>query len=424
MFGWWKKNEGFEWREYVRTTILVRRQRRRENLEQVKMAAVASAKVAGKAGAKVGASGIAKLKQGAGALAMRLRRTTIAILARIGAMPGRLSRWLGATLKPLARIMAGSSARGPMLVIGALATAAALFRWITWGLGTEVIVAGGLGLVGLGLGLLPTLLLTDAKSRPAWLGAISAGLPKLPKASPVVIGGLIVTALVAVVGYGAMRTLAPGASGSLLARLPFVGSRLIEGRAVALSGDMLKVGNVVVRLTGIEAPEIEQRCGAGGKKTWPCGEAAKEVLSKVVRGKSVSCSMSGADQAGRSLASCRVEGTDIAVNLVRQGHVFAQQGMFARYTSVEAEARGAKAGVWRSTTPRPTEWRAKRWEEAKREAPSGCPIKGAVSADGKFYVLPWSREYERIRVRSGRGERWFCSEQEARTAGWRSAERS
>ena len=32
MLGWRKRNDGFEWREYVRTTILVRRKHRRERV--------------------------------------------------------------------------------------------------------------------------------------------------------------------------------------------------------------------------------------------------------------------------------------------------------------------------------------------------------------------------------------------------------
>ena len=39
MFGWRKRNQGFEWRQYVRTTILVRRQQRREKLDEVRQAA-------------------------------------------------------------------------------------------------------------------------------------------------------------------------------------------------------------------------------------------------------------------------------------------------------------------------------------------------------------------------------------------------
>jgi hypothetical protein len=44
-----------------------------------------------------------------------------------------------------------------------------------------------------------------------------------------------------------------------------------------------------------------------------------------------------------------------------------------------------------------------------------------VSGDAKTYVLPWSPSYERTKVRTNRGERWFCSESEARQAGWKPA---
>ena len=110
---------------------------------------------------------------------------------------------------------------------------------------------------------------------------------------------------------------------------------------------------------------------------------------------------------------------------MRRGHVFAETGLFSSYAQLESTARGAKLGLWRSTTvERPSDYRARRWEAAKRTAPEGCPIKGNVTADGRVYVLPWSPDYARIKVRERRGERWFCSEQEALTAGWRPVDRS
>ena len=68
---------------------------------------------------------------------------------------------------------------------------------------------------------------------------------------------------------------------------------------------------------------------------------------------------------------------------------------------------------------RPADWRAKIWEDAKSRAPDGCPIKGQVAGSSRFYVLPWSAGYERARVQETRGERWFCSEQEAVAAGFK-----
>ena len=424
MFGWWKKNEGFEWREYVRTTILLRRKRRQDRVAEAKATAVAGLKDAGRAGAKASASGLAVLMRALTKAASALGRHVAGGLAGIGRAPAHLGRWLVPAFNPLARAMADTSARGPILLIGGIGTAAAVFRWTTAGLDTETLIAACLGPAGIGLGLLPTLV-AGTGSRPAWLAALSKRLPRLPAVSPAVGGGLIVVGLATLVGYAASRQLPPGTAGSLLSSLPLAAaSKPIQGKASAVGGDMLRVGNVVVRLAGVESPEDDQRCGAAGRKGWRCGDAAQEALTRTVRGKLVSCTLSGSDESGRSLATCRAEGADIAANLVRQGHVFAQQGMFARYASDEIEARTAKAGIWRGETQRPADWRAKRWEEAKRAAPDGCPIKGAVGADGKIYILPWSRQYDRVRIRTGRGERWFCTEQDARAAGWRSADRS
>ncbi|MFO0227392.1 MAG: thermonuclease family protein, partial [Gammaproteobacteria bacterium] len=41
--------------------------------------------------------------------------------------------------------------------------------------------------------------------------------------------------------------------------------------------------------------------------------------------------------------------------------------------------------------------------------------------NGRIYHLPGGAYYARTRIDESRGERWFCSESEARAAGWRPA---
>ncbi|PLX40031.1 MAG: hypothetical protein C0605_06765 [Hyphomicrobiales bacterium] len=56
--------------------------------------------------------------------------------------------------------------------------------------------------------------------------------------------------------------------------------------------------------------------------------------------------------------------------------------------------------------------------------PSGsCAIKGNISLyDGeKIYHLPGQKYYTATAISTQRGERWFCSEAEARASGWRRA---
>jgi hypothetical protein len=49
-----------------------------------------------------------------------------------------------------------------------------------------------------------------------------------------------------------------------------------------------------------------------------------------------------------------------------------------------------------------------------------CNIKGNVSTQGeRIYHVPGQRYYNDTRISASHGERWFCSEEEARAAGWR-----
>jgi hypothetical protein len=49
-----------------------------------------------------------------------------------------------------------------------------------------------------------------------------------------------------------------------------------------------------------------------------------------------------------------------------------------------------------------------------------CNIKGNVNTRGeKIYHVPGQRYYNQTRISASHGERWFCSEEEARAAGWR-----
>ncbi len=49
-----------------------------------------------------------------------------------------------------------------------------------------------------------------------------------------------------------------------------------------------------------------------------------------------------------------------------------------------------------------------------------CNIKGNISATGeRIYHLPSQDYYVETAISFAKGERWFCSENEARQAGWR-----
>jgi hypothetical protein len=57
--------------------------------------------------------------------------------------------------------------------------------------------------------------------------------------------------------------------------------------------------------------------------------------------------------------------------------------------------------------------------EPKTAAP--CNIKGNISTrtGERIYHMPGDKYYSRTRISLSKGERWFCTEEEAREAGWR-----
>ena len=60
------------------------------------------------------------------------------------------------------------------------------------------------------------------------------------------------------------------------------------------------------------------------------------------------------------------------------------------------------------------------WHGPIESAPKDCHIKGNISLGGeRIYHVPDGEWYAETRIDVLKGEHWFCSEEEARSAGWR-----
>ncbi len=362
MFGWRKKTDGFVWNEYVRTTVLMRRENRRQKIEDVKIAAVDGIKYAGRQGAVASAAGVKAAGRGTWNVVQTAGHT--------------LFDWTSAALTATGFWIADRSLKGTKL--------------------------------------------------PEVLRSLGQRLPTRMRLTPELISALSVGAgLVALVGtlswITASITAAPLGTTAAIAAKPTLnaaGGR-IEGRAVALSGERIKVGLTVVQLAEIEAPDAGQVCLGPGSKTWNCGASAKSALQKIVGTKAVTCDVQ--TRSSEATAACQIAGADIAGQLVRGGHVFAKSGLFPTYGRAESEARAAKLGIWQGEADRPSAYRAKVWDDAKRAAPGGCPIKGIIVGEARSFVIPTASNYDKTKVRTAKGERWFCTEDEALAAGWKPA---
>jgi endonuclease YncB( thermonuclease family) len=130
----------------------------------------------------------------------------------------------------------------------------------------------------------------------------------------------------------------------------------MAGRVVHVidgTGLILLVGErrLNVRLEQLDAPEQRQ----------PYGVASRQPLNAVCGGQLAEARVSGKDRNGRLLAQVTCAGIDANAEQVRRGMAW----VFDRYNApesplykVQADARGARQGLWASANPvAPWEWR-------------------------------------------------------------------
>lgn len=177
-----------------------------------------------------------------------------------------------------------------------------------------------------------------------------------------------------------------------------------SGRVVrVIDGDTFDIEEGVrIRLAGAFAPEYPKECLA---------LEAKQRLEELVLGKEVELEVVEEDNFGRKVAFVRVGEVFIDKIMVEEGLAKAasERGKYGEVMlSVEDGAKQAKRGIW-SSLCLPKE---------------GCVIKGNVRRDRgtRVYHLTECYNYEKIVVNEREGDRWFCSEEEAKKAGFRKSE--
>jgi len=136
-----------------------------------------------------------------------------------------------------------------------------------------------------------------------------------------------------------------------------------DGKAVwrgkvesAIDGDTLRVRDADdklqrVRILGIDAPENGQ----------PFFAAARDHLGKLTAGREVEIAPRGADESGRTVARVRMNGNDVAIDMLGAGLAWFQKADTDE-VALESEERRARArnlGLWIDKDPiSPWDWRA------------------------------------------------------------------
>jgi endonuclease YncB( thermonuclease family) len=214
----------------------------------------------------------------------------------------------------------------------------------------------------------------------------------------------------------------------LLVTLLFVSAAELTGRAAVIDGDTIEIHGERIRLHGIDAPESGQQCRDADGAPWPCGQQASIALDDfLAAGRPTHCTMVDRDQWGRIVAICiRNDGADVNDWLVRQGWALDwPRYSDGAYRQAQDEARINRRGMWQGEFVDPWDWRAGArldWAVGREPPDPDCVIKGNISRSGeRIYHVPGQQHYDQTHIDESRGQRWFCSEEEAQAAGWRRA---
>jgi micrococcal nuclease len=190
-----------------------------------------------------------------------------------------------------------------------------------------------------------------------------------------------------------------------------------------VDGDTIEVdeGGVPfrVRYVGIDAPELTGE---------PIAAESLAANRRLVGGKRIVMirDLSEADRYGRLLRFALADGVFVNSELVRLG--MARAAVFppdvscrAAFQAAEEEARAAKVGLWGIVlSPTPPGGEGGACAGGCVTPPAGCRIKGNINSRGeKIYHVPGGKYYDQTVIEPEKGERWFCSEEEAVAAGWR-----
>jgi endonuclease YncB( thermonuclease family) len=226
-------------------------------------------------------------------------------------------------------------------------------------------------------------------------------------------------------------------------------SPALATEAVIKDGGTIQLGGSTYRLDGIDAPELDQICVDDHADPWTCGVEARDRLAKLTAKREVRCRDLGPDPTWgkRRIGICTVDGETASLNqmMVREGFALdVEPAANGRFKADEAKAKDAPAGLWKGCFVAPAEFR--HWQntatllgascrsDKDRELreilfpdetamPPGCPIKGKLAVRARvtgnvgIYHLQACRSYAGLT----KPNRWFCSEEDAKAAGFRKA---
>ena len=127
-----------------------------------------------------------------------------------------------------------------------------------------------------------------------------------------------------------------------------------------IDADTIELDGAKVRLNGIDAPEMGQKCRDINFKMYPCGVYARDALQALIEeipDEIVQCRFIGKDFYGRFIGECSIDKININMWLVEKGWALAYREYSKKYVENENIARSNRVGIWRGKFVEPWNWR-------------------------------------------------------------------
>lgn len=203
-----------------------------------------------------------------------------------------------------------------------------------------------------------------------------------------------------------------------------------DGDTIAVSLDGARER---VRIIGIDAPEMARSGTAAECYAQPATSRLQHLMQSNRVHLLADPTQADRDRYDRLLRHVVLDGGGhVALILLEEGYVVERQ--YAAPYQWQPELRAAQEraqanglGLWAAcatpaNVPVPPVTPVRPSEPAPPVDPAACVIKGNINNDGeRIYHVPGQQYYGDTVVSPQKGERWFCSEEEAIHAGWRKA---
>ena len=137
-----------------------------------------------------------------------------------------------------------------------------------------------------------------------------------------------------------------------------VDKKIIKGKAKIIDGDTIHIINNKIRLHGIDAPEINQKCQID-EQEWFCGIESKNALIKLILEDTVKCKILDIDRYNRFIGICFVREKNINSYMVQNGWAIAYRYYSLDYINEEKIAKENKMGIWKGLFEEPYIFRKK-----------------------------------------------------------------